>query len=146
MASYLPGIVTKPIAHGTDMLRGAIGGISWGPVLSLSKAAVTGLFGRIEKGSLIVIDETTGKTEGYGQRLAKEDRKMTNGINGQSKKSSVRKVELVVRKDSFWVRVFLFADMGFAEAFMLGEVECSDLTSFFEVQSRRSSWKYMTTP
>jgi cyclopropane-fatty-acyl-phospholipid synthase len=29
--------------------------------------------------------------------------------------------------------LFLFADMGFAESYMLGEFECSDLTSFFEV-------------
>ena len=31
------------------------------------------------------------------------------------------------------MRLFLFADMGFAEAFMLGEVECADLTGFFEL-------------
>jgi cyclopropane-fatty-acyl-phospholipid synthase len=49
------------------------------------------------------------------------------------KRGGLRKVELVVKKEAFWVRLFLFADMGFAEAYMLGEVECEDLTSFFQV-------------
>jgi cyclopropane-fatty-acyl-phospholipid synthase len=42
-------------------------------------------------------------------------------------------VELIVKKESFWVRVAMFGDMGFAEAWMLEEVECDGLTSFFEL-------------
>ena len=76
---------------------------------------------------------------------AKEYRKAKNpidgalGVNGSVHKHAgqVSKVELVVKKETFWVRLFLFADMGFAEAFMLGEVECADLTSFFQVSSSR---------
>ncbi|KAL3426033.1 Tuberculostearic acid methyltransferase UfaA1 [Phlyctema vagabunda] len=134
MASYLPTAVTKPLARSTDIFRGAIGSVSWGPVLSASKAAVTSLFARIESGTLVVIDETDGKTTSYGQKVAKETSKTTNGINGTKKKTQgVGKVELVIKKESFWVRLFLFADMGFAEAYMLGEVECADLTAFFEL-------------
>lgn len=61
---------------------------------------------------------------------------MTNGSNGAGKKRSVGggRVVLNIRKETFWVRLFLFADMGFAEAYMLNEVECSDLTRFFEVR------------
>lgn len=133
MASYLPNIITKPIVYGTDMLRGTIGGFSWPPFLKVSKAAVTALFARIETGTLLVIDEATGKTESYGQMIAWEDRKMTSSLDGPSKKSAgVGRVELLVRKESFWVRLFLFADMGFAEAFMLGEVDCPDLANFFQ--------------
>lgn len=92
------------------------------------------LFSRIENGTLVIIDETTGRTTSYGQKIAKEHSKMTNGVNGTHKKSSgAGKVELVVRKETFWVRLFLFADMGFAESYMLGEVECADLTGFFQV-------------
>lgn len=135
MASYLPSIISKPIAQGTDLLRGAVGSVSWGPVLAVSKAAVTSLFGRIENGTLVVIDETNGSTQVYGQNLAKENGKMTNGVNGKSRKTGAGRAQLLIRKESFWVRLFLFADMGFAEAYMLGEVECSDLTSFFEVRN-----------
>lgn len=35
--------------------------------------------------------------------------------------------------DLFWVRLLLFADMGFAESYMLGEVSCTDLTAFFKL-------------
>lgn len=135
MSAYLPDLIKKPIAHGTALLCGALGSVSWLPVLSLSKAAVTSLFARIEHGTLIVIDEATGKTEAYGQRIARENSKITNGINSKPKQGSgIGKVELLVRKESFWVRLFLFTDMGFAEAFMLGEIDCADLTSFFQVR------------
>lgn len=109
--------------------------MSWGPALSVSKTAVTSLFERIESGTLVVVDETTRKTNSYGQKIAKEHSKMTNGVNGTRKKTAgAQEVELHIKKESFWLRVFLFADMGFAEAYMLGEVECADLTGFFQVR------------
>lgn len=136
MASYF----TQPLARGGDLIRSTLGSVSWGPALSVSKAAVTSLFSRIENGTLVVIDETTGRTTSYGQKIAKEHSKMTNGVNGTSKKrTGAGKVELVVRKETFWVRLFLFADMGFAESYMLGEVECADLTGFFQVFESRGS-------
>ena len=100
---------------------------------------MTSLFSQIEVGTLIVTDSTTGTTTRYGQKIAKEHKKTTNGVNGVNgsrhgkQAGEVTKVELVVKKETFWVRLFLFADMGFAEAYMLGEVECADLTSFFQV-------------
>jgi cyclopropane-fatty-acyl-phospholipid synthase len=137
MASHLPTAITEPLARGTDLIRGALGGVSWGPVLSISKAAVTSLLTRIELGQLVIRDETTGQTTSYGQKIAKEHSKTTNGanrVNGAYKKiGGVRKVELVVKREAFWVRLFLFADMGFAESYMLADFDCSDLTSFFEV-------------
>ncbi|KAG9536153.1 cyclopropane-fatty-acyl-phospholipid synthase, partial [Aureobasidium melanogenum] len=56
-------------------------------------------------------------------------------VNGSSEKSvySLPNVVLTVHKDVFWVRMLLFADMGFAESYMLGEVSCSDLTEFFRL-------------
>lgn len=38
-----------------------------------------------------------------------------------------------VNKETFWVRLLLFADMGFAESYMLSEISCSDLTAFFKI-------------
>lgn len=135
MSNYLPSFISRPISHGADIARGAIGSFTWGPALSLSRTAVTSLLSRIERGSLIVIDESTGVTTAYGQKVAKETSKLTNGTNGVStgRKVGGGRVVLTVRKESFWVRLALFADMGFAEAYMLGEVKCNDLTGFFEV-------------
>lgn len=141
MASYLPKIITAPLSHGTDLLRSTLGSISFGPALSVSKSAVTSLFSQIEVGTLILTDATNGTIRSYGQKIAKEYKKTTNGVNGVNgsghgkRVGEVSKVELLVKKETFWVRLFLFADMGFAEAYMLGEVECADLTGFFQVSS-----------
>lgn len=113
MTSYLPSIVTQPLARGGDLLRSAVGSVSWGLGLSVSKAAVTSLFSRIEKGTLVIRDETTGQTTSYGQKVAKEHSRLSNGVNGMQKRGGLKKVELVVKKEAFWVRLFLFADMGF---------------------------------
>lgn len=43
------------------------------------------------------------------------------------------KAELHVVKDTFWVRLCAMGDLGFAEAYMFGEVECDDLISLFQV-------------
>ena len=100
------------------------------------------MLSRIAVGQLTVTDETTGQTTTYGQKIAKEHSNLTNGVNGVNgvngtkKAGGVRKVELVVKKEAFWVRLFLFADMGFAESYMLGDFECSDLTGFFEVSTQ----------
>jgi cyclopropane-fatty-acyl-phospholipid synthase len=134
MASYLPSAITQPLARGTDLFRGVLGGVTWGPVLSVSRAAVTSLMSCIEIGQLTIRDETTGQTTSYGQKIAKQHSKMSNGVNGTKKSAGVRKVELVVKREAFWVRLFLFADMGFAESYMLGDFGCSDLTGFFEVE------------
>lgn len=134
MSLNLAGLFKKSFAHGTDLFCGALGSVSWLPVLSLSKATVTSSFARIEHGTLLIIDEATGKTEAYGQKIALENRIITEGVNDKRKHGSrIGKVELLIRKETFWVRLFLFADKGFAEAFMLGEIDCPDLTSFFQV-------------
>ncbi len=44
------------------------------------------------------------------------------------------KAELHVVKDTFWVRLCAMGDLGFAEAYMYGEVECNDLISLFQVR------------
>lgn len=45
------------------------------------------------------------------------------------------KAELRVVNDAFWVRLCAMGDLGFAEAYMYGDVECDDLVSLFLVVS-----------
>ncbi|KDN42072.1 S-adenosyl-L-methionine-dependent methyltransferase [Tilletiaria anomala UBC 951] len=40
---------------------------------------------------------------------------------------------LIVKDDAFWVRMFVGADLGFAESYMLGEMETPDLGACFEL-------------
>jgi len=43
------------------------------------------------------------------------------------------KAELRVTNEVFWIRLVTMSDLGFAEAYMYGEVECDDLVALFEV-------------
>lgn len=146
MTSYLPGIIARPITNGTDILKRRLGGLSWGPAVTVSKTVVSGIFNRLENGTLVVKDNSSGKTDTYGEHLSAEmvgfpydsTSSYPNAVKGKTKKGTQdikpapRRITLTIYKDSFWVRVLLFADMGFAEAYMLGEVGTSDLAGFFQ--------------
>ncbi|KAL9127348.1 MAG: hypothetical protein Q9217_003762 [Psora testacea] len=100
-----------------DSLRRYTGSFTWAPFVQISRSTVLGLLKRIEIEQLVVTDcdgavTICGHTDG---------------------KDQVPRTELKVLKEAFWVRVFLFADMGFSESFMLGEFSCPDLTSFFRL-------------
>jgi cyclopropane-fatty-acyl-phospholipid synthase len=43
------------------------------------------------------------------------------------------KSELRVASDVFWIRLCAMGDLGFAEAYMYGDVECDDLVSLFQM-------------
>ncbi|KAJ7928068.1 CFS1-like protein [Mycena leptocephala] len=43
------------------------------------------------------------------------------------------KAELRVLNDAFWIRLCLMSDLGFAESYMYGDVECDDLVSLFNI-------------
>lgn len=46
------------------------------------------------------------------------------------------KSELRIANDVFWVRLCAMGDLGFAEAYMYGDVECDDLVSIFQVSQK----------
>ncbi len=43
------------------------------------------------------------------------------------------RTEFRVLSDTFWLRLCTAGDLGFAEAYMFGDVACDDLVSLFEV-------------
>lgn len=131
----LPEVLANPIFKATDLVRQVTGGLTWGPLLAVARPAILSLFAQVEIGTLLLFDEPTGRRLVYGQKLGPKDDELTNGPDGIRRATTIPRVELIVRNDSFWVRSFLFADMGFAESYMLGEVECADLTAFFQVRN-----------
>ncbi|KAI9797437.1 MAG: hypothetical protein M1833_005477 [Piccolia ochrophora] len=108
-------LIPWPLAGIAQALRDGTSSVTWGPVHRFSRTAVCALLSRIDRGQLIVAD-TDGTLLRFGQRG-----------------DTPLKTQLTVHAEAFWVRLFLFADMGFAEAFMLGDVECSDLVAFFQL-------------
>lgn len=132
--SLLPAFVTRPASQWVESARGTVGGFTWGPSVKAAKWAVHSLFSNVEVGTLILLDEVEGTSYVYGEKLGAKSKseKLVNG-EGRSPPGAAPRVEVVVKKSAFWMRLVLFADMGFSEAYMLGEVECNDLTAFFKV-------------
>jgi hypothetical protein len=59
-------------------------------------------------------------------------------VNGADNGKLGSKAELRVLSDTFWVRLCAMGDLGFAEAYMYGDVECDDLVALFQVRSHSS--------
>jgi cyclopropane-fatty-acyl-phospholipid synthase len=51
----------------------------------------------------------------------------------QAQTSERELVELTVTSSTFWIRLLIMGDLGFAEAYMYGEVECGNLPGLFNV-------------
>ncbi|KUJ09820.1 cyclopropane-fatty-acyl-phospholipid synthase [Mollisia scopiformis] len=102
---------------------------TWPPAVNLARSLVLGIFSGIESGSLLIIDEARCVKHAFGQSSFEKD---GNKVDAKSV-YTIPHVQIVVKRDSFWLRLLLFADIGFAEGFMLGDFECNDLTSFFRL-------------
>lgn len=143
MASF----ISQPLYRSTAYLRSQLGGLTWGPALAIARPAVLSLLSSIEVGTLVLVDESRGgERHVFGQPIPAtepEDNGVTDGPRshqhhrGNALSVSGTVVELTVKHPAFWTRVILFADMGFAKAYMLGEVVFHEgpagLTAFFRL-------------
>lgn len=91
------------------------------------------LFARVETGTLLLVDEPGETRHVFGQTLSGDPGNVTGATRLPRRASTVPRIEIVIRNEAFWMRLFLFADMGVAEAYMLGDFHCQDLTSFFQL-------------
>lgn len=113
----------------TGELKETLLGWAWTPLIKLARSTVLGIFSRLDSGSLLIIDQVSGAKHKFGQICIAEDGNKANA----KRIYTVPSAEIVVKRHSFWLRLLLFADIGFAEGYMLGDFECNDLTSFFRV-------------
>ncbi|GJN79277.1 hypothetical protein PLIIFM63780_002790 [Purpureocillium lilacinum] len=132
MPAFAAG-VSRSLSSGAESLRGTLGGWTWAPALAVAKPAVLALLSRVDTGTLLLVDEPGETRHVFGQRLSSEPGGVELSTGLPRRATSVPRVEIVVKNDAFWMRLFLFADMGFAEAYMLGDFQCEDLTSFFRL-------------
>ncbi|PWZ00842.1 cyclopropane-fatty-acyl-phospholipid synthase [Testicularia cyperi] len=120
------------------------------PVAAVARSSVLSLFSKLAVGQL-EIRLADGRTLRYGDPTlvkSKEhqhkdapivelpaDLKKQNGAKtaATSLKRSAPHAVLIVNSDNFWTRMFFGADLGFAEAFMIGEVDTPDLAACFEI-------------
>ncbi|KAF8710274.1 cellobiose dehydrogenase, partial [Rhizoctonia solani] len=95
-----------------------VASVGWTPLARLAESGVVALMQKITVGHLRVL------TESHIYNFP------PHGSEGIQDGPSA---ELRVVKDSFWIRLVTMSDLGFAEAFMYGDVECDDLVTLFKI-------------
>ncbi|KAK1775716.1 Mycolic acid cyclopropane synthetase-domain-containing protein [Copromyces sp. CBS 386.78] len=138
----IPECLTGLVYRGTTHLRHKLGSLTWGPAVQFAKAMAQATFASLEVGTLLLVDQVTAEIHIHGDTLGAGPGELGNLVlyrcqssahDYERKATDLPGVELVVLDDAFWLRLLLFTDMGFAESYMLGEFECDDLTSFFQM-------------
>ncbi|QRV78092.1 cyclopropane-fatty-acyl-phospholipid synthase [Ceratobasidium sp. AG-Ba] len=92
--------------------------IGWTPLARIAEKGVLDLMQKITVGHLQVF--TPSHIYDFPEQR-----------DGMSSDGPFAKLRVV--KDSFWIRLALMSDLGFAEAFMYGDVECDDLVALFKI-------------
>ena len=87
--------MTSLITTALDGVRAQIGSVAWGPLVNLSRNAVLSLLQQIEIGHMIVKEAGGSETVCGRKSMSKE----------------LPTTELKVNRETFWVRLALFADM-----------------------------------
>ena len=86
--------ITTFFTSALDGLRALAGSIAWAPLVNLSRTAVLSLLQQIENGQLLVKEEDGRET-----------------VCGRFTAGQTLRTELRIRRETFWVRLALFADM-----------------------------------
>ncbi|EJT98545.1 cyclopropane-fatty-acyl-phospholipid synthase [Dacryopinax primogenitus] len=121
-------IVASPSLHkgnaSNSLLRRAARA-ALGSLDSFSESMIISLLGRISRGQLRIVTPT--KTYNFPLENPQPS------ANGTSDDASSMHVTVTVRNNAFWTRVLTTSDLGFAEAYMLSEIDVDDLSAFFKL-------------
>lgn len=109
--------LTSPFYDAATTLLNTVTSQAWEPLVSLCRNGTLSQLQSIQIGRLTLYESKSSKAS------------TVFGTEQDGAPSAV----LNVHDEKFWVRLALFADMGFAESYMLGEASSPDLTEFFEV-------------
>jgi cyclopropane-fatty-acyl-phospholipid synthase len=95
-----------------------------------ARPAILSLLASIEVGTLTLVDQPHGESHGepHGKHYI-----FGSSSNNNGQDSTNPHVTLTVTSPTFYPRLFFLSDMGFAQSYLLNEVTCSDLTSFFRL-------------
>ncbi|MBW0474945.1 hypothetical protein O181_014660 [Austropuccinia psidii MF-1] len=95
---------------------------SWTPLVLIAQTTIISLMQKITQGKLRVLTQS-GIYQFPAQKLSKS----------RVQDSDELSAEIRVINNAFWVRMFLFSDLGFAEAYMVGDIQVDDLNSIFKL-------------
>lgn len=118
-----------------SLLSGPATALGWQPLVSLSRKAVLGLFAKLQVG-VLDLQDVDGTRQRFGDpTLVRAKHSRSAPASGSKQLDGPPRAELIVRSDTFWVRMLVGADLGFAESYMSGEVDTPDLGAVFAVSS-----------
>lgn len=122
------------LARSAGYIYNKASSLAQGPAIAIARPAILSLLSSIEVGTLILIDEPYGERHVFGQSLDDDDNASTTTTPGDpSQRTTPPRVTLTITSPTFYPRLLLLSDMGFAQSYFLHEVTCSDLTSFFRL-------------
>lgn len=100
----------------TNRFTSTLTSLSYGPIVSTARAAILAMMNQsIKYGKLRILTD-------QGVYTFPPDAK-----------DDVEAAEIRVIRDTFWLRLVTLGDLGFAEAYMSGDCEVSDLVKVFQV-------------
>ena len=117
------------------------------PTAAIARSSILSLFSKLTVGQLEVRlidgqvhrfgDPTLVKSKQHTREDAAPDAaaKSKPEANAELAKNSTTAPHavLIVKNESFWTRMFFGADLGFAEAYMIGDVDTPDLAACFDL-------------
>ncbi|SOV07267.1 related to cyclopropane-fatty-acyl-phospholipid synthase [Ustilago sp. UG-2017a] len=117
------------------------------PTAAIARSSILSLFFKLTVGQLELRTQD-GQVHRFGDPTlvkSKQHNHESSAASNKSKSAAAASAELandsakaphaiiIVRNESFWTRMFFGADLGFAEAYMIGDVDTPDLASCFDL-------------
>ena len=117
------------------------------PTAAIARSSILSLFFKLTVGQLALRTQD-GQVHRFGDPTlvkSKQHNHESSAASNKSKSSAAASAELannsakaphaiiIVRNESFWTRMFFGADLGFAEAYMIGDVDTPDLAACFDL-------------
>ncbi|WVW82181.1 hypothetical protein I302_104187 [Kwoniella bestiolae CBS 10118] len=109
----------------TSSIASSVYSIGGGPLISIAKFAILQMMSsQISYGKLTIVTP-----QGESHTFPAEGKSVEEEVEDGQK----TEVTIKVLKDSFWLRLVAQGDLGFSEAYMMGECEVDDLVGVFKI-------------
>ncbi|TFK53355.1 cyclopropane-fatty-acyl-phospholipid synthase [Heliocybe sulcata] len=126
-SNYLPGSGSSNaqalLNNLSSHVQSLLGRPSLGAIQPFAKSAIISTLSRITRGQLHV--ESLGVQHDFGSAYT-----LPEHVAGPS---GALTAHIKVLDEAFWVRLLLNTDLGFADAYMLGEIEVDNLSNIFKI-------------
>lgn len=100
----------------------------WSQLTGILPSLTRGLVSRLAKDN--VLRALSNITEGEIEVVTQEE---SFTFGAPSAVDEALSVKLVVKNDAFWTRIALFTDLGLAESYMCGDVDCEDISCLIRI-------------